>query len=168
MLAPWPVFQSLVAGQSTLASASLRTNWTSGSAASSARRGSSGLQREQFDGALLAFAERLHLGAAALDAAFLEDCGLLFFERVELVEEARGGKAERGGGFAGGPDVDQAVQRVFALLDALLVADRAGLGAFGSAETPALVADDRLDGGEQLGRGHQADGARACGGRRPR
>ena len=29
MLAPWPVFQSFVAGQSTLASASLSTNWTS-------------------------------------------------------------------------------------------------------------------------------------------
>ena len=99
-----------------------------------------------------------HLGAAALDAALLEDGGLLLFERVELVEEARGGKAERGGGFAGGPDIDQAVQRVFALLNALLVADGAGLGAFCSAEAPALVADDRLDGGEQLGRGHEADG----------
>ena len=33
-----------------------------------------------------------------------------------------------------------------------------GLGAFGSAEALALVADDGLDGGEQLGRGHESDG----------
>ena len=91
------------------------------------------------------------------DATLLEDRGLLLFERIELVEEAGGGKAERGGGLAGGPDIDQAVQRVFALLDALLVADGAGLGALSAAEALALVADDRLDGGEQLGRGHQAD-----------
>ena len=57
-----------------------------------------------------------------------------------------------------GPDIDQPVQRVFALLDALLVADGAGLGALGAAEALALVANDRLDGGEQLGRGHQAHG----------
>ena len=66
-----------------------------------------------------------HLGAAALDAALLEDGGLLLFEGVELVEEARGGKAEGGGGFAGGPDIDEAVECVFALLNALLVADGA-------------------------------------------
>ena len=100
--------------------------------------------------------QRLHLCAAALDAALLQDRRLLLFERVEFVEEARGGKAQRGGGLAGGPHIDQPVQRVFALLDALFVADRAGLGALGAAEALALVADDRLDRREQLGRGHQA------------
>ena len=103
-----------------------------------------------------AFLERLHLRASALDAALFEEGGLLLFDGVELVEEAGGGKAERGSGFAGGPDVDQPVQRIFALLDALLVAHRAGLGALGAAEALALIANDRLDGGEQLGRGHQA------------
>ena len=82
----------------------------------------------------------------------------MFFEGIEGVEEAGGGKAERGGGFAGGPDIDEAMQGVFALLNALLVADGAGLGAFSAAEALALVADDGLDGGEQLGRGHEADG----------
>ena len=48
------------------------------------------------------------------------------------------------------------MQRVFALLNALFVAEGAGLGALGAAEAPALVADDRLDGREQLGRRHQA------------
>ena len=94
--------------------------------------------------------------AAALDAASLQNCGLLLFERVELVEQPRSGKAQRCGCFAGGPDIDQAMQRVFALLDALFVAERAGLGALGSAETLALVANDRLNRGEQLGCGHQS------------
>ena len=87
----------------------------------------------------------------------LQDGGLLLFQRVQLVEEARGGKAQRGGGLAGGPHVHQPVQCVLALLDALLIAHRAGLGALGSAEALALIANDRLDGREQLGRCHQAD-----------
>jgi DMSO/TMAO reductase YedYZ molybdopterin-dependent catalytic subunit len=105
----------------------MRTNWTSGSASSSARRlRGRWFEREQFEGALFAFLEGFHLRAAALDAALLEDCGLVLFEGVEGVEEARGGKAEGGSGFAGGPDIDQAMERVLALLDALLVANGAG------------------------------------------
>jgi hypothetical protein len=76
------------------------------------------LEREQKDGAPFALLEGLDLCTAALDALLLEDGGLVFFQRVESVEEARGGKAERGSGLAGGPDIDQAVQCVFALLDA--------------------------------------------------
>ena len=117
-------------------------------------------EREQFDGAVGTFLERLHLGAAAVDAALGQDRRLLLFNRLQRVEEAGGGKAERGGRFAGGPNIDQPVERILALLNALLVADGAGLGAFGSAEALALVADDRLDGGEQLGRRHQADATR--------
>ena len=48
------------------------------------------------------------------------------------------------------------MQRVLALLDALLIAHGAGFCALGAAEALALVADDRLDGREQLGRRHQA------------
>ncbi len=40
--------------------------------------------------------QRFHLRASALDAALFQDRGLLLFERVELVEQPRGGKAERG------------------------------------------------------------------------
>ncbi len=49
------------------------------------------------------------------------------------------------------------MQCVFALLDALLIADGAGPGALGAAETLALIADDGFDGREQLGGGHEAD-----------
>ena len=157
MLAPWPVFQSLVAGQRTLASASMRTYWTRGSASSSARRGVVGLEGEQEDGALLAFAEGLHFIAAALDALLLEERGLVFFEWIECVEEARCGKAERGSSFPGCPYVDEAMERIFALLDALFVADGAWPGARGAAEAFALIADDGLDGREQLGSGHETD-----------
>ena len=71
--------------------------------------------------------------------------------------------AERRGGFAGRPDVDESLEAVFLLLQAEIVARRAGIDAGGTAETVALVADDRLDGGEQFGGGHHADGhARAA------
>ncbi len=113
-------------------------------------------EREQLDGPLLAFLERLHLGASALNAALLENGRLPLFDGVQCVEEARRGQAQRGGRFAGGPDVNQPVQGVLALLNALFVAHRAGLGALGSAKAAALVADDRLDGREQLGRRHYA------------
>ena len=114
------------------------------------------LQAQQLDGALLALLERLHFRAAALDAALFQDGGLLLFQRIELIEQPRRGKAQRRRRFARGPHVDQAMQRIFALLDALLVAHRAGLGALGAAEALALVADHRLDGREQLGCRHQS------------
>ena len=107
--------------------------------------------------ALLAFLQGFHLRAATLDALLLQHGGLVFLQRVERIEEARGGKAQRSGSFASGPHIDETMQRVFALLDALLVADGAGLGALGAAEALALVPDDGFDCREQLGGGHQAD-----------
>src|SRR6266568_5082326 len=116
------------------------------------------MQSEELDGALLTFAEGFHFGAAALDAAVFEELGLVFLEGVEVVEEACGCESQGCSGFAGGPDVDETVEGVFALLDALFVANGAGLGAFCSAEPAALVANDGLDSREQLGGGHETDG----------
>ena len=55
------------------------------------------------------------------------------------------------------PDLHEPVERVLALLDAELVADRAGRRLLRAAEAAALVADDRLDRGEELRGGHHAD-----------
>jgi len=65
-----------------------------------------------------------------------------FFDGVELVEEAGGWRSPGKWQLRRWPRHRQPVQSVLALLDALLVADGAGLGAFGPAETAALVADD--------------------------
>ena len=81
----------------------------------------------------------------------------LGFDGGEGIKGARGLEAQRGGGLAGGPDIGQALGGVLLHLDALVVTGRAGFDAGRSAITAAVVADDRLDGGEQLGGGHQAD-----------
>src|ERR1022692_2095176 len=71
----------------------------------------------------------------------------------------RGGREPtRGAALPGGPNVDQPMQRILFKLQTELVARRAGRGAFAAAEASALIADDRLNGGEQLGGGHHADG----------
>ncbi len=114
------------------------------------------VESKQFKRALLAFPERLHLRPSALHAALFQDGRLLLLGRFHLIEEPSRGKAQRGGRFAGGPNVHQPVQRILALLNALLVTDGAGSCALCSAKALALVADDRLDGGEQLGSRHQA------------
>ena len=67
---------------------------------------------------------------------------------------ARGRESQRGAGFAGGPDIHQAVHHVLLSCKPELVARRAGGDCCAAAEPAAVVADDRLDGGEQLGRGH--------------
>ena len=84
------------------------------------------------------------------------NCVLLLLQRIEFVEQPGGGEAQRSAGLAGGPDIHQPVQHVFLLLQAQLVARRAGR-AFAAAEPAALVHDDRLDGRQQLGGGHQPD-----------
>ena len=66
-------------------------------------------------------------------------------------------KSKRSAGFANRPQVGQPVQSILALLQAQFVAQHARLGLLGSAKTPALITDDRLDGGQQLGRRHQGD-----------
>src|ERR1039458_10102897 len=114
-------------------------------------------EREQLDGSLLGFFESFHLRPAALNAARLQECGLLLLQWIEGVEETCGGEAKGGGGFAGGPHIHQAVERIFALLNALFVTKRAGPGALCAAESLTLVADDRLNRREQLGGGHEAD-----------
>jgi hypothetical protein len=82
---------------------------------------------KQLDGALLAFLERLHLRASALHAALFQEWPSSASRAGPSVEEPSRGKAQRGGRFAGGPNVHQPVQRILALLDALLVTDGAGL-----------------------------------------
>ena len=48
------------------------------------------------------------------------------------------------------------MQRILPLLQSQLVAQASRVGLLGAAETFALIADDRLNSREQLGRGHQA------------
>ena len=119
--------------------------------------GGLGGEGDEFERLLRDGAEGLHLRHAAGDALLGELPVLDLLERIELVEEAGGGETERGGGLARGPDVDQALQAVLLLLQAQVVARRAGVDAGRAAEAVAVVADDGLDGGEQLGGGHEAD-----------
>ena len=107
MLAPWPVFQSLQAGQSTLATASSSAYSTSEVAFQLGPPA-----RQIFDGVLLDLAHGLERGRTAVNAARGEDFGLLPLQRIELVEHPRGGKAQRGAGFAGGPNIHQAMHHV--------------------------------------------------------
>ena len=79
----------------------------------------------------------------------------LISERIEFVEQSRGGKAQGRGGFARGPDVHQAVQRVLFHLQAILVTGGAQGGGIPPAEPAALVPNHRFDCREQLGGGHQ-------------
>ncbi|OQC30369.1 MAG: hypothetical protein BWX70_01215 [Verrucomicrobia bacterium ADurb.Bin070] len=111
---------------------------------------------QQLDGVGLRLAQRLHQGAAR-NALSRELAEHLSFDRRESVKGARGLEAERGGGLAGGPDIGQTLDGVLFHLDTEIVTGRTGLDAGGSAVAAAVVADDRLDGGEQLGSGHQAD-----------
>jgi len=116
-----------------------------------------GLERDQLAGVLGELHQRAHLRAAALDALLLEQPVLDLLERVEHVEDARALEAQRGRALADRPDIDQAVQRILFLLDAELVARRARDHALAAAEPAAVVANDRLDGRQQLGGCHQAD-----------
>ena len=79
------------------------------------------------------------------------------FQRIEFVEQAGGGEAERGGSLSRGPDVHQAVQHVFLALQTQFIARRTGIDRFAAAEPMAMVADHRLDRRQELGRRHQAD-----------
>ena len=127
MLAPWPVFQSLQAGQSTLACESSITNCTSGSALQGfeallvAR--ARGLRRklQQLQRLLLRFGQGLEGGAAG-EVLRGKELILLPLQRIELVEQSGGGEAQRGARLAGGPDIHQPVQHVFLLLQAQLIA----------------------------------------------
>ena len=80
------------------------------------------------------------------------------FQRVQLVEQARRRKAERGRGLPRGPDIHQPVQGVLLLLQTELVPRGARGDTLASPEAAALVADHRLHRGEKLGRRHQPDG----------
>ena len=68
MLAPWPVFQSLVAGQRTLASASMSDEVDEGIGVQLGAAGVVRAHAEQLDGAQLGFAQGLDFRAAAGDA----------------------------------------------------------------------------------------------------
>ena len=91
------------------------------------RRGGRGRRRVQVLAALPASA--LRIGAAVPDD--------LLLQRIELVEHAGRFEAEGGAGFAGRPDIHQAVHHVLLQLQAQLVAGRAGRGDGAAAEPPA-------------------------------
>ncbi len=155
MLAPSPVFHSLVAGHSTLAAASFSTKSTSGSASSSARRSPVRLPASSSSA-------RASLSRSAFASAlppWMPRSGhqrrLLLLQRIQLVEQPRRRKSQRRARLARGPHVHQPLQRILALLDSQLVAQAAFLDRFRPAEAPALIADHRLHRREQLGRGHQ-------------
>ena len=109
------------------------------------------------DGVRGDLAQDAHLGAAALDFALGEEAVLFALQGVQLVEEARGGKAQGGAGLASGPDFDQALEGVLLGLEAQIKAGGAGGAALAAAEPAALVADDWFDGREELGGGHEGD-----------
>ena len=67
------------------------------------------------------------------------------------IEQARGGEAQRGAGFARSPNVDQPMQHVLLHLQSQLITGRSGRSGFPAAEAPAVVANDGLDRGKQLG-----------------
>ena len=113
---------------------------------------------DEFQRRLREGAEGLHLRHAAGDALLGELAVLDLLQRIEFVEEARGGETERRGRLASGPDIDQTLQAVLLLLQSLIVARRAWADARRAAEAAAVVADDGLDGREELGGGHDADG----------
>src|SRR5450432_1847752 len=145
MCEPWPVFHSLQAGQRTLATVLSRAYWSKGPGAGGRGPGAWGpggaARAEKVEGLFLDLAHGFDHGAAAGDAAGGEELGLLIFQGVELVEEAGGCKAERGAGFAGGPDVHQAVHHVLFQLQAQFVTRRTRGGDTAAAEPVAVVAD---------------------------
>ena len=74
---------------------------------------------------LFAFAQCLLFRAAALNTAIFQDRGSSAFRSGRVRRSRRAAaKSKRCSSLAGGPHVDQAMQRIFALLDALLVAHR--------------------------------------------
>ena len=112
------------------------------------------LQAQELDGFRLGLAQGFHQGAAAAGTLFGEEAASLVLDERELVKSAGGLKAERGSSLARRPHVGEAVNRILLHLDAEVVAGRAGFDAGRAAVAAALVADDRLDGRKQLGRGH--------------
>jgi hypothetical protein len=81
----------------------------------------------------------------------------LLFKSIEFVKGTRCGKGQRGTGFSSGPNINEAIEGIFAGLQTHFISNEAGSGAFGTAKSAALVAHDGLDGGEQVRRGHYAD-----------
>ena len=93
---------------------------------------------------------------SASDPLRFEVCVLLALKRVEVVEQPGRRHSERRRGFAGGPDVDEAVNDVLFHLKPEVVTRRSRIGR-ATAETSALVANDRLHRREELRRCHDAD-----------
>ena len=122
-----------------------------------AQRPRLGLQVQEFERFGNPLLQELHGGHAALDPRRGEDYFLFFLHRVELVVEPGRLETERRRCLARRPDVEQAVRDVLFHLQSELVARRAGRHGAGAAEAVAVVADERLDSREQLGRGHDAD-----------
>ncbi|KAF5038846.1 hypothetical protein DSECCO2_550040 [anaerobic digester metagenome] len=102
--------------------------------------------------------ERRELRAHARDAGVGQGLFLELFRGVEVVEQPRRGEAHGRAGLTRGPELGQADGGVLLLLQAQFVLGRALGAGVAAAETAALVADDRLHGGEQLGRGHERHG----------
>src|SRR5262249_49745761 len=102
-------------------------------------------------------AHGLEQRGATGDAARGHDFGLLLFERIEFVEDARRLEAQRGTGLARSPYVHQPMDDVLLQLETEFVAGRAWVGDGAPGEAPAPVTDDGLDGAEQLGGSHDGD-----------
>ena len=89
----------------------------------SSSRSADGLggEPQPLDGLLPGLGQRLEGGAAG-EVLLGQEPVFFFLERLELVKEPGGGKTQRGTGFAGGPDLDQALQDIFLLLEAQFIA----------------------------------------------